>query len=166
MKTEELLYKVRTQVEIYKPIQDHARYMVSSMGNVMNLKTNRVLRSSIASKYPTVNLCESGIVKCSYVHRLVAEAFIPNPENKSDVNHKNEIKTDNKLENLEWMTRRENCNYGTRNERMSEHLTGRHFSRESRKKLIGLKFYNNGEKMIRAYECPIGFVHGRLNKQK
>jgi hypothetical protein len=51
------------------------------------------------------------------VHRLVAQAFIPNPNNLSDVNHKDENRKNNNVENLEWMSHVDNCNYGTRNER-------------------------------------------------
>ena len=70
--------------------------------------------------YPFVIICKNREMKNFKVHRLVAEAFIPNPLNKPEVNHKNEIKTDNRVENLEWMTGKENCNYGTRNERVAK----------------------------------------------
>jgi hypothetical protein len=63
--------------------------------------------------YKRVILTNGNIKKYELVHRLVAMAFIPNPENKETVNHKNEIKYDNRLINLEWMTQKENTNYGT-----------------------------------------------------
>lgn len=58
-----------------------------------------------------------GVKKRFYVHRLVAEAFIPNPDNLPEVNHLNEDKTKNCISNLEWCNRKYNINYGSRNEK-------------------------------------------------
>ena len=58
--------------------------------------------------YLMVTLCKNGKTKSYYVHRLIAEAYIPNPDNKPQVNHKNGNKTDNRIENLEWVTISEN----------------------------------------------------------
>ena len=58
--------------------------------------------------YLIVCLCKDGKVKNYYVHRLIAEAYIPNPDNKPYINHKNGNKTDNRIENLEWVTSSEN----------------------------------------------------------
>ena len=63
--------------------------------------------------YEYVNLYLNGKAKTIRVHRLVAMAFLPNPENKPMVNHKNEVKTDNVVENLEWCSAQYNTNYGT-----------------------------------------------------
>ena len=136
MKTEELLHKIRTQGEVYKPIRDYDRYMVSSMGNLKNIKTGRVLKPATMGRgYLIVGLSSHGNESNHLVHRLVAKAFIPNPENKADVNHKNEIKTDNRLENLEWLTHKDNLNYGTHNQRVSMSNKGKKRSEEARRKI-------------------------------
>lgn len=68
------------------------------------------------------NLCKDGKMKTYQVHRLVALAYLENPEGKATVNHKDEIKTHNYLNNLEWMTQAENIRYGTRTQRQAETL--------------------------------------------
>ena len=98
-------------------------YQVSNLGRVKSLNYNRTKKEKILKPqlhrkgYLYVVLYKEGKGRHYKIHRLVAQAFIPNPENKPEVNHKDEDKTNNKVENLEWTTRRENCNYGTRNMR-------------------------------------------------
>ena len=70
--------------------------------------------------YFYVTLCKNGIKSDYRVHRLVAEAFIPNPLNLPYVNHRDENPLNNFVENLEWCTARYNSNYGTRNDRLSD----------------------------------------------
>ena len=97
-------------------------YQVSDQGRVRSFKWNkeRFLKPSMDKDgYLLVTLCTGGKPKTLKVHRLVCEAFHENPENKLDVNHINENKTDNRACNLEWSTRKENCNHGTRNVRMA-----------------------------------------------
>ncbi len=66
---------------------------------------------------------QKGYYKIFFIHRLVAQAFIANPNNLPQVNHKNEIKTDNRAENLEWVSAEENLNYGKHNLRKYVSLT-------------------------------------------
>jgi hypothetical protein len=94
--------------EIFKPINGFDKqYFISNHGNVKSNKTNRLLNIQKSSGYSTVSLSNNNNKKRFLVHRLVANAFIPNPENKPTVNHINHNTYDNKVENLEWNTHKQ-----------------------------------------------------------
>ena len=98
-------------------------YEVSDQGRVKSLWNGkeRILKLCKAAKgYLRVCLYKDGHRKTVKIHRLVAEAFIPNPNNLETINHKDEVKTNNTVSNLEWMSQKDNDNYGTRNKRVSE----------------------------------------------
>lgn len=101
--------------ETYKTIKDYPNYEVSSGGRVRNTKTGRVLRPSLnTGGYQHVGLPTNGKPKSHYIHRLVASAFIPNPENKRTVNHIDGDKTNNRVDNLEWCDDGENQKHAYR----------------------------------------------------
>ena len=112
--------------EIYKDIEGYeGLYQVSNLGNVKSLnyhntKKEKILKPAIRNWYLKVDLCKNNKKKTYFVHRLVAQAFIENPNNYSFVNHKDECKTNNVVENLEWCTQKYNCNYGTGIERSAK----------------------------------------------
>lgn len=101
-------------METYKDIKGYeGLYQVSNLGNVKSLRRNIIKKPSINSRgYISINLSVNKVIKSMTIHRLVALHFISNPENKREVNHKNGIKTDNKVENLEWTTSSENVQHG------------------------------------------------------
>lgn len=120
--------------EIWKDIPNYeGYYQVSNMGRVKSLNRVIVMKNGVSRKtkglilkqkyeertgYLIATLYKKHKRKDVLVHRLVAQTFIVNSENKRQVNHINEDKTDNRVENLEWMTAKENSNHGTRNERI------------------------------------------------
>lgn len=99
---------------IFRKIEGYENYEVSIHGDVRNTKFDRVLKN-IPDKdgYPVVWLSEDGSKKNCKVHRLVAEAFIPNKKKLPQINHKDESKDNNFIGNLEWCTHRYNSTYGT-----------------------------------------------------
>lgn len=104
------------------PISDYADYyLVSNYGDVYSIRSGKCLTPKMSLGYLRVVLSVGGIAKNYSVHRLVALAFIPNPQNKPTVNHINEIKTDNYVGNLEWATHLEQNVHGTRITRAVEH---------------------------------------------
>lgn len=114
-------------------IKGYENYEVTTTGEVINVKTGRVLKpAKDGGGYLYVVLSKNGIKKNFHIHRLVAESFIPNPDNLPCVNHKDEDKTNNFCGrpennytdgNLEWCTHEYNLNYGTRNERAAKTMT-------------------------------------------
>lgn len=100
--------------EIWKVIDGFPDYEVSNLGKVISLRSGIILEHGISSTgYATVNLFIEETQFNKQVHRLVAEAFVPNPNpnNKKIVNHKNGIKLDNTNTNLEWVTHAENMKH-------------------------------------------------------
>lgn len=95
-------------------------YLVSDSGQIWSLRRHKALKPKIDRYgYEVVGLSANGKLHHRTIHRLVARAFIPNPNNLPTVNHINEDKTDNRVSNLEWASIADNDNHGTRNERMA-----------------------------------------------
>lgn len=121
-------------MENWKDIENYkGLYQISDCGRIKSLERDiyrqngtfyrhveeKILASNLdRGGYQYVKLYKNGEGKKMLVHRLVAKAFIPNPENKPQINHRDEVKTNNVVENLEWCSAKENANYGTRNKRI------------------------------------------------
>lgn len=144
--------------EFFLPVEGYeGLYEVSDLGRVRSLKygEKRFLKPDVTKKgYLRVSLCKGGKQKWFKVHRLVAQAFVPNIFKLNEVNHINENKKDNRAENLMWCDTKENCNWGTRNKRISKPI---------------LQFSKTGE-LIREWKSAIevkrvlGFCQSSISK--
>lgn len=107
--------------EEYKDIKNYeGLYQVSNLGNVKRVSKNRLLTPQKDKYgYLHVSLSKNNKVKIYKVHRLVADTFIENKNNYKQINHKDEDKLNNNVNNLEWCNSKYNCNYGNRNNKIS-----------------------------------------------
>ena len=128
-------------MEIWKDIAEYeGLYQVSNKGRVKSLERKvwnsgnqsyQTIKEKIlkpcknSDGYLLLNLYKDGQRRPYFIHRLVADTFIPNPNEYKEVNHIDENKENNNVSNLEWVTRKENINHGTRNERIAKTLTNR-----------------------------------------
>lgn len=111
------------------------------------LKGKQMKQSMHTKGYKTVSLTKDSKTKTMFVHRLVAETFIDNPDNLPFINHKDEDKTNNFVDNLEWCTNEYNLNYGTARKRQSRALKGKKHTKEHNEKI---------SKGVKAYFCSYG----------
>ena len=113
---------IKANFELWKDVEGfEGLYQVSTWGNVKSIKNNIILKPTKNNKgYFYVDLHKNRKRKRFLINRLVAEAFIPNPDNLLIVNHKDEVKTNNYRYNLEWCTYKYNNEYGTARKRMIE----------------------------------------------
>ena len=137
-------------IELWKWIPGYeGYYMASTHGRIKSVDRyvgykksgQRLMKGKILKQstdkggYKIVQLNKNGKEKLFTVHRLVAQVFLENSSNLPQVNHKDENKQNNNVDNLEWISPKDNMNYGTRNERMSNSLKGRTFTEEHRKNI-------------------------------
>ena len=149
-----------TESEAWKDVVGYeGYYQVSNKGNVRSLERIDSIGRKWGGRtrkhfcreggYPEINLYKDGLRKQKLIHRLVAEAFIPNPKSFLEVNHRDENKKNNCVENSEWCDARYNNNYGTRIERVSKKVrainikTGEAITFNSAQE-AGRKGYSNG----------------------
>lgn len=161
--------------EIWKDIKGYEnQYQISNLGNIRALsrkgkrKGVERMKTTISNwGYPIISIWKNNKPKTFSVHRLVAETFIDNPNNKAEVNHKNGIKTDNRVENLEWVTREENIQHA-----YDTGLNPRSLPLSKivlKKKVLCLEtgdVFNSLTQAAENYKIPISHLSSCLNKTK
>lgn len=144
-------------------------YQVSDLGRVRSLKygKSRILKHIIGKKgYLHVTLYREGEQKSVLIHRLVAQAFVPNPSNFPVINHKDENPANNTVNNLEWCTQRYNVNYGTCRAKISTKLKGKFVNGPLSKAILQ---YDKSGNFVREWPSMIevqrqtGFAQGNIS---
>lgn len=148
-----------------KQIQGYVNYFIDMNGNVYNSVTGKCLNSSNNySGYKVITLYKNGVKKQHRLNRLVAECYLPNLDNKTQVNHKNGIKSDNSVNNLEWCTPYEN--------NIHAYKTGLKKGRIKGKVVINLEngiFYDSAKEAALSsninYWTFVGYLNGNYNNK-
>lgn len=130
-------YEGYYEVDMYGRVYSVERTVqVNDNGRIYDkpVKGRELSQADHTKGYKTVSLTKGGETKTVYVHRIVAEAYIPNPQNLPFINHKDEDKTNNFVTNLEWCTEQYNSTYGTAREKQANAIRGRKQSEEHKQK--------------------------------
>lgn len=145
-------------IEEWKDIPGYkGLYKINNNGEIISYSRKKpIIKKSTISKngYCRVSLYKNKISKIYLIHRLVALVFLENPNNYSQINHKDENKLNNNVDNLEWCDSKYNLNYGTRTKRIADKLKvihkGKHFSprTEFKKGMGAMKIYNSTNNKI------------------
>lgn len=150
-------------------------YKVSNFGRVKSLINNRGQKREKILKagknkfgYKLISLHKNGKLKTFLIHRLVAHTFIvnDNPIEKIEVNHIDENKVNNHVENLEWCTRKYNMNFGTRNEKHSESMKGKNKGEKHGRAILIDRFTLDGQYIDTKYQfeyVQMGFNQGNIS---
>lgn len=129
---------------MYKQVEGYENYIVNECGRIVNSKYNRELAQTVDSEgYLTVQLWKNGKGKTCLIHRLVALAFIDNPEKKPHVHHKDSDRRNCHVDNLAWVTNKENCQ-----ERVKKQTKG-NISKKKIMKMYKRKKWNSPEEFLR-----------------
>lgn len=137
-----------TDINGFVPINNYENnYLVSKCGDVYSIQSKKILKPyTDKDGYQIVGLFNNGKQKKCKIHRIVATAFIPNPNNYSQVNHKDENPANNFVENLEWCDCSYNINYGNRNNKVAESLR-----KNPLKKRRKVSCYDTNMNLIKTY---------------
>lgn len=157
-----MIKKMKMKAELMKKIDGFDKYYISKTGVILDTDYDKTkmckllkLQSSVEG-YKIIQLTNNGKIFNKRVHRLVAETYIPNPDNLPQVNHKDEDKANNNVDNLEWCSAKYNSNYGTRTERV----------RKKRNKKV-LAYNLNGDFLFElesaSYGKKLGFSQGHIS---
>lgn len=171
--------------EVWRDVKDYeGLYQVSNLGRVKSLEryvkhytgsdkllSERILKQPITNTgYCIVGLCKNGIPAKIKTHRLIAQAFISNPENKPYIDHINTIKTDNRVENLRWVTHKENMNNTLTKKHHKENNPFKDkYGKDNLRARAVLQYDLNG-KFIKEWECAmqvqreLGILHNNITK--
>ena len=166
-------YDIIYDMSEWKEIKNFEKYLISSDGEVYNTQTKKILKKNGCGCYYIIFLYQNKIKEKFYIHRLVAQAFIPNPNHKKVVNHINGNKKDNRVENLEWATQSENMKHAIatgliktkRSKKKIRFISKKGFMIKRTTKDGHILFYNNIYEIRNATDMTLKYIQFLISRK-